>query len=423
MDWTQPWFLIAVVGVLGVYLLNLTATLLDLRQFALGIPDELRDRLDEPTFRRTRDYAAASAHQDVVSDTVSLMALLVFWWMGGFGWLDETVRSWTSSPLLHGTGVIAFFLALQSLLSLPFDIWHTFGLEARFGFNRTTWQTFVADRLKSLCLGCLVGLPLLALIVGFFLAFQYAALWSWLALAAFSITMSWLSPRLIMPLFLKFQPLEEGTLRTAILDLAKRLDFPVGDVSIVDGSRRSTKANAFFAGFGATRRIALFDTLLKDHDQPGILGILAHEIGHGKLRHVPKHLAVSLLESGLTLALLAWVLRSESAFHAFGLGEPSVGIGILVFSILFKPLSLILGIASMAMSRKHEFEEDAYAARATGDPAALRHALSRLATGHLAHPRPHPLGIWLHHSHPPVVERLRALSSHVSQPTPIGGAS
>lgn len=410
MDWSQPWFLTAVIGLLGVYALNLAAAILDLRQFTRGIPAELAHRIDASTFARARDYAVASARQEVVSDTISLIVLFIFWWSGGFGWLDATVASWGVSPVVHGTAFVALFLGAQSILSLPFDVWHTFGLEARFGFNRTTWKTFAADRVKGALLGCLIGLPVLALIIGFFLSFQLAALWSWIALSLFSITMTWLSPRWIMPMFLKFEPLGEGSLRTAILELAGKLEFPVGEVSVVDGSRRSTKANAFFAGFGATRRIALFDTLVQDHDEPGILGILAHEIGHGKLRHVPKMLAVSLLESGLTLTLLAWVLGSDGAFQAFGLSQTSVGCGIVIFSILFKPFSLLLGVLSLAMSRKHEFEADAYAARVTGNPSALREALAKLSTGHLSHPRPHRLGVWLHHSHPPLIERLRALN-------------
>lgn len=411
MEWTEPWFVIAVCGVIGVYLVELIATFLDLKQFAKGIPEALKDRLDRPTFERTRDYAAASAQQDVVSSTFSLIVLLSFWWGGGFGWLDSLSKEWIDSELLQGVAAIAAVLAAQSILSLPFDIWHTFGVEARFGFNRTTWKTFLSDRIKGALLGAALGLPLLALILWFFMNFELAALWSWLALAAFSITMTWLSPRLIMPLFLKFEPMEDSDLKTAILDLARKLNFPVGDVSIVDGSRRSTKANAFFAGFGATRRIALFDTLIEEHDQPGILGILAHEIGHGKKRHVPMHLVLSLIESGLMLSALAWVLRSPAILAAFGLDQPSAGLGLIVFSILYKPLSTLLGVLSLAVSRKHEFEADAFAAEATGDAGALRNALGKLSTGHLSHPRPHPLGVWLHHSHPPLVERLEALGN------------
>lgn len=411
MDWTQPWFLIAVAGVLGVYVIELVATMLDLKQFSKGIPEALKDRLDEATFRKARDYSVASAQQDLVSSTFSLIVLLAFWWSGGFGWLSEVSRTWFESDLLRGVAVIFVLMTAQSILSLPFDIWHTFGVEAKFGFNRTTWKTFVSDRLKGAFLGALIGLPLLSLILWFFMELELAALWSWLALAGFSILMTWLSPRLIMPLFLKFEPMEEGTLRTAIFDLAKKLNFPVGDVSVVDGSRRSSKANAFFAGFGATRRIALFDTLIEEQDEPGILGILAHEIGHGKKRHVPIHLGISLIESGLMLTALAWVLKSPEIFAAFGISEPSVGLGLIAFSILFKPLSLVLGVAALAVSRKHEFEADAFAADATGDPTALRNALGKLSTGHLSHPRPHPFGVWLHDSHPPLVERLKALES------------
>lgn len=411
MEWSQPWFVAAVVGLIAVFGLNLAATLLDLRRFRSGIPPLLRGHLTHQSFDRAHEYAIASAQRDVVADTSQLVALLLFWWFGGFGWLDGLVREWTSSTLLHSVLLIALFGAASSLLNLPFEIWETFGVEARFGFNRTTWRTFASDRLKGAGLAILVGLPVLALIVWFFLRFELAALWSWLFVVGFGALMNWLSPRLIMPLFLKFEPLEDGPLRSAIMAMAERLQFPVKEVSVVDGSRRSTKANAFFAGFGSTRRIALFDTLVKDHEPDGVLAVLAHEIGHGRLGHIPKLVALSAAESGLMFFTLAWVLASEDVFAAFGLSLPSVGAGMLIFSILFKPLSTLLGLGSMWLSRKHEFEADAFASKATGGPTALSDSLTKLSTDHLAHPRPHPLSIWLHHSHPPLVDRLRALRS------------
>lgn len=218
-----------------------------------------------------------------------------------------------------------------------------------------------------------------------------------------------------MPLFLKFQPLPDGPLRQSILNLAHRLQFPVVDVSIVDGSRRSTKANAFFAGFGKTRRIALYDTLIEKHTPEEILAVLAHEIGHNKRHHVPVHLAVALAELALVFALLHWALHSPGFYSAFGVradpAHPPIGLGLILFGFLYQPVSLLTSLFSNALSRKNEFEADAFAAESVGGPAPLASGLKRLTTDHLSHPNPHPLVVALHYSHPPLAQRLAALGS------------
>jgi STE24 endopeptidase len=214
-----------------------------------------------------------------------------------------------------------------------------------------------------------------------------------------------------MPIFLKFTPLEDGALREAIFALAQKLDFPVKEVSVVDGSRRSSKANAFFAGFGKTRRIALFDTLLQNHSQEEILAILAHEIGHNKCRHVPVHMALGFIEMGLMLAILGWVLKSPAFFASFGVQGTPVGMGLVLFGILYRPLGILTGLLGLAVSRRHEFQADAYAVKAVGSPQPLISGLKKLSHDHLAHPQPHPLTVLMHYSHPPIGERLAALAA------------
>jgi STE24 endopeptidase len=256
----------------------------------------------------------------------------------------------------------------------------------------------------------LLGLPVATLVVWLFETQPWAPLYVWGFLVAFSALMTWLSPRWFLPMFLSFRPLETGPLREAIFELAKRLDFPVHEVSIVDGSRRSTKANAFFAGFGSTRRIALYDTLLETHDTEEILAILAHEIGHNKRRHVPTSLALNWLELAITAALLAWLLHTPAFFAAFGVTGTPTGMGLVLFGILYQPISLLTGLIGLAISRKHEFEADAFAAHAVGSPEPLMRGLRKLARDQLTHPSPHALSVALHHSHPPLAERLAALA-------------
>ncbi len=409
MSFDNPWFWAALLGVVLVYHLELAVSLLNLGQFRRPLPEPLRGLYDEEKLERCREYQLLGTRNDLFRDTIMLALLLVFWLGGGFGWLHEHVQSLGLGAVGSGVLSIGVLMLGRHLLALPFSLYETFRIEAAFGFNRSTLGTFIADQLKTLLLLLLLGVPLLALVLWFFETQPWAALWAWLSVAAFSLLMTWLSPRLIMPLFLRFEPLPSGPLRDAILDLAARLHFPVAEVSVVDGSRRSTKANAFFAGFGRHKRIALFDTLVEKHDQDELLAVLAHEIGHAKRGHAPRHLALGLIESALMFAALAFALRSPGLFAAFGVDAQPVGLGLVFFSLVYQPVSLLLSIAGSALSRRHEFEADAFAREAMGSPAPLVTALQKLSSDHLAHPLPHPLAVSLHYSHPPLAHRLEAL--------------
>jgi STE24 endopeptidase len=404
MDWHSPWFWIAILGIFAVFHLEMIADFLNLSR--------LNQKSDLPEAEHTRmaEYNIASTRVEMLRRAFFAGVLVFFWFCGGFGWLDEWSRGWGLDAVKTGVLLIAVITLAQQVLSLPFEIWDTFGIEARFGFNRTTPTTFIVDRLKGLVLMAVIGLPVLWLIVWFFETQTLAALWAWLSVAAFTLIMSFLAPRLIMPLFMKFQPLEDGDLKQAIFDLAKRLAFPVGEVSVVDGSRRSTKSNAFFAGFGKAKRIALFDTLIASHSREEILAVLAHEIGHFKKKHVMQQMVLGLAQMGVMFALLHFAMRSPSLFHAFGVETMSAGMGLALFSIVYRPVSMLLDVWQLRLSRRHEFEADAYAAQAMGRPAPLIEALGRLSREHLAHPAPHPFYVAMHYSHPPVGERLAALA-------------
>jgi len=410
MTLSNPWFLAALFAVLGVFHLELAVMLLNLSRLGRPIPALLAEVFPEDTREKIREYIADGARVTVMRDASMLAALLVFWWSGGFGALQTWVESFGHSPVTTGVLVIGVVLLVQTWLGLPFAAWDTFGVEAKHGFNRTTVGTFIGDHFKSLALMGIIGLPVGWVIVWFFQTQALAPLYTWLFLAAFSVLMTFLAPRVLMPMFLKFSPMADGPLKDAILALAQKLDFPVKEVSIVDGSRRSSKANAFFAGFGKTRRIALFDTLLQNHTQDEIVAILAHEIGHNKCRHVPVTMMLSLTEMGVMLALLGWVLKSPGFFAAFGVQGTPVGMGLVLFGILYQPLGILTGLVGLAVSRRHEFQADAYAAKAIGSPQPLIDGLKKLSHDHLAHPQPHPLAVWLHYSHPPIGERLAAMS-------------
>lgn len=408
---SNPWFLFAFLGLILLYHLDLIISLLNLAQFAKPLPESIRPLYDAETLLRCQDYHRQSTRLDLTQSTVKLAILITFWLSGGFNWLHTWTVSLGWNSVATNTLAIALFTVATSVIDLPFTLWQTFKIESAFGFNRTTIGTFILDQLKTALLLTILGLPLLSLIVWLLETLSWAALAAWATLALFSLLMTWISPRFIMPLFLKFTPLPVGPLREAILDLSEKLEFPVADVSIVDGSRRSSKANAFFAGFGKTKRIALYDTLVDSHTQDELLAVLSHEIGHSKRGHVTRHLILALIESALLFAGLHFALQSPAFFAAFGLSSSPVGLGLIVFSILYRPFSLLLSLPGAWLSRVHEYEADAFARSAMGSPHPLVSALKKLSSDQLSHPAPHPFAVRLHYSHPPLIQRLTALES------------
>ncbi|MCE9519369.1 MAG: M48 family metallopeptidase [Verrucomicrobia bacterium] len=411
MSLDNPWFLLALIATLGLYHLELFATLLNLSALKPEPPESLRATTDQDTHERALEYARVSAKLGIIESSVSLTLMLGFWWLGGFNWLDQVIRGWHLTQIVNGLAVISLVFLARQLVSFPFEVYDTFVIERGFGFNKTTPATFLLDRIKGLVLLTALGLPILALLLWLFNNSDRAALYGWLAVSSFSLLMSFIAPRLIMPMFFKFTPLEDVELRKKIDSLSLRLAFPVSDVSVVDGSRRSTKANAFFAGFGKAKRIALFDTLLKNHTHDEILAVLAHEIGHCKRRHVPQQIVLSLAASALMFALLHYALRDPQLCAAFGIGRPSIAWGLVFFSIAYQPLNQLLSLIGGHLSRKFEFEADAYAKAALDSATPMVNALTKLSRDHLSNPTPHPFYVFLHYSHPPVLQRVAALEN------------
>lgn len=410
MSLSNPWFVVALVGILGWFHLKLVADFLNLSRLGNEVPEAMKDVVKPEDRERMVAYQSSTARLDVVDDGLNLAVTLGLWWSGAFGWLDAKASSVGWGAMGNGLWLIGVLFVGSSVLSLPMDLWRTFGVETEFGFNKTSLRTFLLDRLKGLILAAVLGLPLLVLLLWLFEHSPLAALWSWLVVSAWGLLMTWLAPRFIMPLFHKFEPMPEGELRAAILKLAERLEFPVADISVIDGSRRSTKANAFFAGFGKTRRIALFDTLIQGHTTDEIVAVLAHEIGHAKLGHVPRQIVMGLLLSGVMFASLHVALHDARLFAAFGVGYPSYAMGMVLFMIVYSPWSRLFDPLVSLLSRRHEFEADHFASEAVGSSAPLVSALKRLSHDHLAHLTPHPFYVWLHYSHPPLTERLSALA-------------
>jgi STE24 endopeptidase len=298
----------------------------------------------------------------------------------------------------------------SAVLRLPFRWWSTFVVEERFGFNRTTARTFWTDVAKGAALATVLGGGFLAAILALLVhAGPHAWLWAWLAATVLTVAVQLVAPTWILPLFNRFTPLGPGRLRDDIVAYARAVGFPLDDVFLIDGSRRSTKANAFFTGFGRRKRIALFDTLVERLDPGEVVAVLAHEVGHWRRRHVPKGMALAIAQMGLVLFLFSVFLRQPALFAAFGVREPSVHTGLVFLTLLLVPLDLVLSLGARVISRAHEREADAFAVATTGSGAALANALARLSADSLANLTPHPLYVFVHHSHPPVLERVRTL--------------
>jgi STE24 endopeptidase len=340
----------------------------------------------------------------------SLFLILAFWFLGGFNWLDQLIRTWNLNPLINGLLYIGILIIAQSILSLPFSIYRTFVIEERFSFNRTTPRIFILDRLKSLVLLLLLGGSLLSGILALFhYAGTFAWIYCWVAVVIFSLLIQYIAPTWIMPLFNKFIPMQAGELKEAILKYARSVKFPIKNVFVMDGSKRSSKSNAFFTGFGNNKRIALFDTLIDKHSIAEMVAILAHEIGHYKKKHILQGTIIGIVHTGIIFFMLSLILGSSELYQAFFMEEESIYSGLIFFSLLYTPVELILSILMQIFSRKNEYEADQFAAKTIDNPNSLVEALKNLSTTNLSNLTPHPFYVFLYYSHPPLLQRILAI--------------
>lgn len=406
------WLLLA--SLLGLYGLRVVKNVLTLRNLSEEVPEEFKQVFDDEKYAKAQAYQREGIRLSLLGASMRLLGFVLFWLLGGFTWFDGWVRSLEWGTLPSGLLFIGGVSAAGYLFGLPLQIYDTFSIEERYGFNRSTVATFVADQFKAGMLFIVLGLPILALVLWIFSEVPMAWLWAWGVITVISLSLSYLAPTLIMPLFNKFEPMPEGELKVAIEKMAKKCEFPLTEVSVVDGSRRSSKANAFFTGFGKRKRIALFDTLIAKHEIDELVGVLAHEIGHFKCKHLIQRMAVGVVQSAALFFVLGLFVQpgttaTDALCAAFGVPEASVYAGLMFFLTLFQPVDSVLGVAANAWSRKHEFEADAFAARAQGTAEPMMRALKKLSADNLSNLTPPRLAVILDYSHPPVLERLAAL--------------
>lgn len=373
------------------------------------LPQELEEIYDTKKYKKSQNYHRAKLKFSILSTTFSLVLMLFMLFSGGFAWLDSLIRSYTEHPILLP---LVFFGSLgiaADVLNTPFAIYGTFVIEEKFGFNKTTWKTFIFDKLKGWLLGAIIGGGLLSIIIWIYeTSGEYFWLIAWAAIGGFMIFMTMFYSNLIVPLFNKQKPLEEGELKDAIQSFAEKVGFKLQNVFVIDGSKRSSKANAYFTGLGAKKRIVLYDTLIEQHTTEELVAVLAHEIGHYKKKHTLSGITISLLQTGFMLYILSLFIGNPVLSEALGATKGSFHLGILTFGLLYSPLSLILGLAMNILSRKNEYAADRFAG-VNYKPKALKEALKKLSVNNLSNLRPHPAYVFFHYSHPPLLKRLENL--------------
>jgi STE24 endopeptidase len=393
------------------YLLGMISDALNIGTLSRPLPEEFHGLFDATAYAKSQEYTKARTVFGVWSATWNIALLSGFWFAGGFEFLDTFVRGWGAGALLSGIAYIGILLFCRSLLALPWSVYSTFVIEERFGFNKTTVATYVSDLLKGAGLAVALGGPLLILVLWLFAhAGTWAWLYCWAAIVLFTLTVQFIAPAWIMPLFNKFTPLEEGELRNRIVSFAESVKFSLQNVFVIDGSKRSGKSNAFFTGFGKNKRIALFDTLIRQHTVDELVAVLAHEIGHYKKRHILQGMVVSIVHSGMLLYFFSLLLNRRELYDAFFVSRQSLYTGLIFCGMLISPVEFIISLLLNILSRKNEFSADKFAAETTGHPGIMADALKKLSLNNLSHLTPHPLYVFLNYSHPPVLERIRALN-------------
>jgi STE24 endopeptidase len=402
--------IIILAAILIDFTLGIISNRLNLKALSKDLPDEFEDVYDEETYAKSQEYTRVNTTFGFITGSFDLLLLLAFWFAGGFNILDQWARGFDFGVIGTGLIFIGVLIIAKTIISLPFNIYSTFVIEERFGFNKTDAKTFITDRLKGLLLSVLIGGPLLAGIIAFFeFGGTYAWLYAWIAVTAFSLIMQYVAPTWIMPIFNKFEPLEDGELRQAIESYADKVDFPLQGIYVMDGSKRSSKSNAFFTGFGKNKRIALFDTLIENHTTEELVAVLAHEIGHYKKKHIVKNMTISILHTGIMFVLLSIFLQVPALFEAFYMDQMSVYAGLLFFGMLYSPVETILGIFMQKMSRSHEYEADYFAATTIQDSEEMANVLKKLSKDNLSNLTPHPFYVFLNYSHPPALKRIKAI--------------
>jgi len=404
------YLLFILVILIGTYFLGLVVDFLNLRHLKTDLPGEFVGYYDRGRYRTSQEYLRENTLFSMFTDTLMTAVTITFILLEGFNAIDRLARGFHLGSIPTGLIFFGLLLMMYHLMSLPFSIYGTFVIEEKYGFNRTTPKTFVLDILKTWGVIAVLGAILLSAVLWFFeRTGALAWLYCWGIVVLFQLFLHYVAPVTIMPIFNRFTPLADGDLKRAIEAYARSQGFKMRGVFSMDGSRRSTKSNAFFTGFGRFRRIILFDTLIQRHSAEELVSILAHELGHYKKHHFLLSLVLSVLTTGLLFFILSLFINNRELFSAFKMEQVSIYASLLFFGFLYTPIEMLLSILGNALSRRQEYQADDFSVTTYRRPRSMIEALKKISTDNLSNLTPHPLKVLLSYSHPPVLERIRAI--------------
>ena len=402
-------FWIIIVIILVEYTIQLIVDTVNAKHFYDQLPNEVADVFDEDEYKKSQAYKLTYHKFGQLKGVLGLLLILSVLFFDGFAFLDDWLRQNFENEIFISLSFFGILYFANDLIQLPFSYYSTFVIEEKFGFNKTTLKTFVLDQLKSWVLVIVVGGGVLALLQWFYLAYPHNFWWyAWIFIIGFSLLMNLFYAQLIVPLFNKQEPLPEGTLKNKITTYANQVNFQINNIFVIDGSKRSSKANAYFSGFGKQKRITLYDTLINDLSEDEVVAVLAHEVGHYKHKHIVYNLILSSLLTGLTLYLLSLMLNEPIFSEAINASQPSFHIGLLVFGFLYGPISTFTGVLMNLLSRKFEYQADNYA-KSTHNATDLISSLKKLSKKSLSNLTPHHFNVFLNYSHPPLKDRIKNL--------------
>lgn len=410
MDAISLFYLI--IGILVFdFILDQLLAYLNYTWYSKDIPQELNDVYDADEYTKSQEYKKTNYRFSLISSSVSFTAILIFLFYDGFAIIDSWARTLVNHDILVGLLFFTVIAAAGEIISLPFSYYSTFVIEEKFGFNKTTHKTFIIDKIKGWLLTAILGGGILSLVI---VCYNWAGenFWwyVWILIFAISLLMNMFYARWFVPLFNKQTPLDEGSLKAAIANYAQGVGFQLDKIFVIDGSKRSTKANAYFSGFGSEKRVTLYDTLISKLTEEEIVAVLAHEVGHYKRKHIIYNLIASTVTTGFTLWLFSLFVDSITLSQALGVTIPSFHVGLVAFGLLYSPISTITGIVMSSLSRKFEYEADAYAQN-TYNGKPLITALKKLNKTSLSNLTPHPAYVFFNYSHPTLYQRMMAMKN------------
>lgn len=391
------------------FIFNKVLEFLNIRSMKEELPDEVKDIYDEEKYKKSIAYAKSNNKFGLLTSTFSFILSFALLATGFFGWFDQEVHDIIATEELVSLAFFGLLFLASDILNIPFQLYDTFVLEERFGFNKTTPKTFVFDKLKGYLLTVIIGglilFVLLKLITMFGPDFW---IYFWIVISVFILFMNMFYTTLILPLFNKLTPLEDGELKEEIEAYSKKINFPLDNIFVIDGSKRSSKSNAFFSGIGKKKKIVLYDTLIENHSKEELVAVLAHEVGHFKKKHIITGYLLSILQTGFTLFIMSLIIFSPAMSEALGGSQLAIHLNLLAFGILYSPISHFVGLFMNILSRKNEYEADAYA-KETYNGTFLQQALKKLSVDNLSNLFPHPAYVFINYSHPPLLKRLKAM--------------